>query len=107
MIFVSQSKPSIYGRANWYYEFFHTIAGNTMDKISDEKAIILLIDYVTKRYAKLGHADISWVQENSSRKRKKQGLVTDFVVRESDGRFYLEPSLAGTGLYRDIEVIRW
>ena len=103
-IYVSQCKPSSYSKGNWYYEFFHTLSSKSMDKILQNHHNVVLIDYATRRFTILDHEDISWVYENSSRVRKKGGLVTDFVVRMTESEYYLEPSLAGTGLYRTIEV---
>ena len=103
-VYVSQCKPSSFSKGNWYYEFFHTLSSKSMDKIIENKYEVVLIDYATRRFTILDLDDINWVYENSSRVRKKGGLVTDFVVRLSGQRYYLEPSLAGTRMYREIEV---
>ena len=104
MVYVSQCKPSSFSKGNWYYEFFHTFSSKSMEKITENSCKVILIDYATKRYAILDTDDINWVYENSSRVRKKGGAVTDFVIRGTDSEYYLEPSLAGTRLYRTIEV---
>ena len=103
-VYVSQCKPSSFSKGNWYYEFFHTLSSKSMDKILENQFQVVLIDYATRRFTILNHDDVNWVYDNSSRVRKKGGLVTDFVVRLSGKKYYLEPSLAGTRMYREIEV---
>ena len=103
-VYVSQCKPSSFSKGNWYYEFFHTLTSKSMDRILENQFQIVLIDYATRRFTILDHGDVNWVYDNSSRVRKKGGLVTDFVVKVSGEQFYLEPSLAGTRMYREIEV---
>lgn len=105
VVYVSQCKPSAFGKANWYYEFFHSVAGPAIQKILDRRARVLLIDYMNRRYAYLAPDDVDWVIENSSRVWKNRGEVTDFVIKDSESGFYLCPTMAGTGKFRDMEVL--
>lgn len=104
VVYVSQCKPSAYGRGNWYYEFFHSIGESAIQKILDSEARMLLIDYMNRRYAYLSSDDIGWAIENSSRFWKNKGEVTDFVIKESESGFYLCPTISGTDKFRDVEV---
>ena len=49
IVYVSQCKPSAFGKANWYYEFYHSVAGTAIQKILDRRARVLLIDYMSRR----------------------------------------------------------
>jgi len=106
-VYVSQCKPSAYSKGSWYYEFFHTLSSKTIDRTLSDESKIILVDYATRKYAVLDTKDIEWVYKNSSRTKKKGGLVTDVVVRLSGSQYYLEPGLAGTRMYRNIEVIKF
>ena len=104
VVYVSQCKPSAFGKANWYYEFYHSIGESAIQKILDSEARLLLIDYMNRRYAYLSSDDIDWTIENSSRFWKNKGEVTDFVIKESKSGFYLCPTMSGIDKFRDVEV---
>ena len=103
-LYVAQSKPSMYGRANWYFEFWNSIRSKTLDLIEDDDASLILVDYINSRYILLDSQTVEWVRNNSSRKRKEE-IVSEFVVKKIDDDFYLVPYLTGTGLFNKVEVM--
>ena len=106
VVYVAQSKPSSYGKGNWYYEFWNSVIYTTVDRIIERGARLILFDYVNRRYCVLSGDDILWVRDNSTRDRGDRGLVTDFVVVETNsGSYYLKPYLSLTGLHRLVEVV--
>jgi hypothetical protein len=105
-LYIAQSKPSIYGRANWYFEFWNSIRSKTLDLIGERNAKLMLVDYVNSRYIELDKDTLAWVRENSSRTRKEE-VVSEFVVKKIENCFYLVPYLTGTGLFNEVEVINF
>jgi len=101
--YIAQSKPSAYGKANWYFEFWNSVVHNTLELIESRQANLMLVDYVNSRYTVINIDLIRWVRQNSSRVREDK-TVSEFVVKKFDDGFCLVPYLTGTGLFKFIEV---
>ena len=92
MIYVSQCKPSTSSKGHWNYDFFHTLSFDLVTEIGDDSGIVVLLDYVNRKFAVLTAGDLIWVAKFSSRNKSNEGMVCDFVIdRGRDGEYCLRP----------------
>lgn len=89
LVYVSQTKPSKYGRGKWNYEFFHTFSVDVVEEIVAKGCNFILLDYVEERKIEVQIKDLFWLfQHNSRIKGKRKEWSVDIVVKCIDGEFY-------------------
>ena len=89
MVYVSQTKPSRYGKAKWDYAFFHTFGVDVIEEIVNHGCNFILLDYVEGRKIQVGVKDLFWLfQHNSRIKGKRKEWSIDIVVKEENGHYF-------------------
>ena len=107
-VYYSQCKPAAASKGKWTYDFFHTLAFETVQDIGTRSGILVLLNYVDKTFVVLDAADLMWVVKYSSRQKSNAGVVCDFVVdREVSGDYNLRPYDRQRTERRHIEVKEW
>lgn len=107
-VYFSQCKPSSASKGKWTYDFFHTLAFQTVQDIGVRSGILVLLNYLDKTYVVLDSADLMWVVKYSSRNKSNDGIVCDFVIdRDSSGNYNLRPYDRQRIERRRMEVSQW
>jgi len=89
MVYVSQTKPSRYGKGKWKYEFFHTFGVDVIAEIVDSGCNFILLDYIEGRKVRVELKDLFWLfQHNSRIKGKQKEWSLDIVVKEEGGEYF-------------------
>ena len=89
MVYVSQTKPSRYGKGKWKYEFFHTFGVDVIVEIVDSGCNFILLDYIEGRKVRVELKDLFWLfQHNSRIKGKQKEWSLDIVVKEEGGEYF-------------------
>jgi hypothetical protein len=91
-VYFSQCKSSNDSKGNWNYLFFHTLNFEIIQEVAANSGLLVLLNYVERKYVILNGADLVWIAHLSCRKKSNQGVVCDIVIDcDSSGSAKLRP----------------